>query len=114
MYIRQKTKVLDELSQQFKEFNIPLDIEYKSYASMVGPRKALSVIGVKRSFKQWKYLLIALGKHCPELKAPKATPVKEVPKPKEAPKPEVKSSRSGLSALKASKAVKEADDGKDI
>lgn len=92
MAIRQKKKVLEILYTQFKEFELPLDIEHKSYVSIVGPRKSLNAISIKRSFKAWKYALLALRTQYPDLtKKPEPPAVKEAPKP------------SGLEALRAAK-----------
>lgn len=89
MAVRQKQKVLDTAYTHFKEFGLPLDIEYKSYVNIVGPKEALHVISVKRSFKAWKYLLHALKIKHPDLRekapAPKPTTPKPAPKPKAAP-----------------------------
>ena len=89
MAVRQKQKVLDTAYTHFKEFGLPLDIEYKSYVNIVGPKEALHVISVKRSFKAWKYLLHALRIKHPDLRekapAPKPTTPKPAPKPKAAP-----------------------------
>jgi hypothetical protein len=89
MAVRQKQKVLDTAYTHFKEFGLPLDIEYKSYVNIVGPKEALHVISIKRSFKAWKYLLHALRIKHPDLRekapAPKPTTPKPAPKPKAAP-----------------------------
>jgi hypothetical protein len=89
MAVRQKQKVLDTAYTHFKEFGLPLDIEYKSYVNIVGPKEALHVISIKRSFKAWKYLLHALKIKHPDLRekapAPKPTTPKPAPKPKAAP-----------------------------
>jgi len=84
MAVRQKQAVLDIAYKHFKEFGLPLDIEYKSYLDIVGPKEALHAISVKRSFKAWKYLLHALKLKHPELgKKPEPAPA-----PKPAPEPE--------------------------
>lgn len=87
MAVRVKQTVLDIAYKQFKEFELPLDIEYKSYTGIVGAKEALSPPSVKRSFKAWKYLLHALKKHHPDLvKKPEPKPApKPAPKPKVAP-----------------------------
>ena len=89
MAVRQKQKVLDTAYTHFKEFGLPLDIEYKSYVNIVGPKEALHVISIKRSFKAWKYLLHALRIKHPDLRekapTPKPTTPKPAPKPKAAP-----------------------------
>jgi len=92
MAVRQKQAVLDIAYKHFKEFGLPLDIEYKSYLDIVGPKEALHAISVKRSFKAWKYLLHALKLKHPELgKKPEPAPApKPAPKAKEAPKPSSK------------------------
>ena len=87
MAVRQKQKVLDIARAQFKDFGLPLDIEYKSYVEIVGPKEAIHAVSVKRSFKAWKYLLHALKVKHPELmEAPKPEP-KPAPKPASKPKP---------------------------
>jgi hypothetical protein len=83
MAIRQKQAVLDIAIKHFTEFGLPLDIDYKSYAAIVGPREAIHPKSVKRSFKAWKYLVHAVRLKCPELvEKPKPKPApSEVPKP---------------------------------
>ena len=92
MAVRQKQLVLDTAYKHFKEFELPLDIDYKSYMNIVGPKEAIHAISVKRSFKAWKYLLHALKVKHPELgKKPEPAPApKPAPKAKEAPKPSSK------------------------
>ena len=92
MAVRQKQLVLDTAYKHFKEFELPLDIDYKSYVNIVGPKEAIHAISVKRSFKAWKYLLHALKVKHPELgKKPEPAPApKPAPKAKEAPKPSSK------------------------
>lgn len=103
MAVRQKAKVLEIAHGHFKDFGLPLDIEYKSYLNIVGSREALSAISVKRSFKAWKYLLHALKIKHPEL----AAAPEPAPAPKEAPKPK----KNPLEALsKAASAEKMSDD----
>ena len=90
MAIRQRQTVLNIAIKHFKEFGLPLDIDFKSYTAIVGPREALHPISVKRSFKAWKYLTHAVRVQCPELAdkpAPKPAPSKA---PKPAPKAAVK------------------------
>ena len=90
MAIRQRQTVLNIAIKHFKEFGLPLDIDFKSYTAIVGPREALHPISVKRSFKAWKYLTHAVRVQCPELvnkPAPKPAPSKA---PKPAPKAAVK------------------------
>ena len=95
MGLRVKRTVLELAAQHFKEFNLPLTIEYKDYVAIVGTKMALDAISVKRSFKKWSVLLHALRKHYPELAetpkpapapkpaaAPKAAPAKSAPAPK--------------------------------
>ena len=84
MAVRQKQLVLDTAYKHFKEFGLPIDIEYKSYVSIVGPKEAIHAISVKRSFKAWKYLLHALKVAHPDL-------VKQ-PEPVKAPPPAPKAS----------------------
>jgi hypothetical protein len=83
MAVRQKQLVLDIAYKHFKEFELPLDIEYKSYMNIVGPKEALHAISVKRSFKAWKYLIHALKVAHPDLLEP--------PKPAPAPAEEMDS-----------------------
>ena len=87
MAVRVKKTVLDIAYKHFSVFGLPLDIEYKAYTGIVGPKEALSVPSIKRSFKAWKYLLHALVKHHPDLvKKPEPKPApKPAPKPKAAP-----------------------------
>ena len=92
MAVRQKQLVLDTAYKHFKEFELPLDIDYKSYMDIVGPKEAIHAISVKRSFKAWKYLLHALKLKHPDLgKKPEPAPApKPAPKAKETPKPSSK------------------------
>jgi len=92
MAVRQKQLVLDTAYKHFKEFELPLDIDYKSYMHIVGPKEAIHAISVKRSFKAWKYLVHALKVKHPDLgKKPEPAPApKAAPKAKEAPKPSSK------------------------
>ena len=96
MAVRQKQKVLDTAYTHFKEFGLPLDIEYKSYVSIVGPKEALHAISIKRSFKAWKYVLHALRLKHPDLreKAPAPKPATPKPAPKAAPKPASKPAKA--------------------
>jgi len=89
MAVRQKQLVLDTAYKHFKEFELPLDIDYKSYVNIVGPKDAVHAISVKRSFKAWKYLTHALKLKHPDLgKKPEPVPApKPAPKAKEAPAP---------------------------
>jgi len=89
MAVRQKQLVLDTAYKHFKEFELPLDIDYKSYMNIVGPKDAIHAISVKRSFKAWKYLTHALKLKHPDLgKKPEPVPApKPAPKAKEAPAP---------------------------
>jgi hypothetical protein len=89
MAVRQKQLVLNTAYKHFKEFELPLDIDYKSYVNIVGPKDAVHAISVKRSFKAWKYLLHALKLKHPDLgKKPEPVPApKPAPKAKEAPAP---------------------------
>ena len=106
MAIRQKQTVLDLAIKHFKEFELPLDIDFKSYTSIVGPAEAIHAISVKRSFKAWKYLTHAVRIKCPEL----ANKPKPKPEPVKPPKPAPKA--SGKPAAKP--AVKEGVNGKNI
>ena len=87
MAVRQKQLVLDTAYKHFKEFELPLDIDYKSYVNIVGPKEAIHAISVKRSFKAWKYLTHALKLKHPDLgKKPEPAPApKPAPKAKVAP-----------------------------
>ena len=40
MAIRQRQTVLNIAIKHFKEFGLPLDIDFKSYTAIVGPREA--------------------------------------------------------------------------
>ena len=106
MAIRQKQVVLDIAIKHFTEFGLPLDIDYKSYTAIVGPREAIHPMSVKRSFKAWKYVTHAIRLKCPEL-ANKPEPIPEPVKP---PKPASKA--SGKPTAKT--AVKEGVNGKSI
>ena len=100
MAVRQKQAVLDLVIKHFKEFGLPLDIDFKTYTTIVGAKDAIHAVSVKRSFKAWKYLTHAVRIKCPELKekpepvvvpTPKAEPKSVTPKvPKPAPKVAVK------------------------
>ncbi len=92
MAVRQKQLVLDTAYKHFKEFELPLDIDYKSYVNIVGPKEALHAISVKRSFKAWKYLTHALKLKHPDLgKKPEPAPApKPAPKAKVTPAPSSK------------------------
>jgi hypothetical protein len=86
MSVRVKQAVIDKGYKHFKEFILPLDIDYKSYLAIVG-RDALDPITIKRTFKAWKYVTHALRLNYPELsKAPVPEP-KSVPTPEPTPKP---------------------------
>ena len=102
MAVRQKQKVLDIAYKHFKDFELPLDIEYKSYVDIIGAKDAVHAISVKRSFKAWKYLLHALKKHHPDLI------VKPEPAPKPAPKPATKAAPKPAS--KTAKAEKKSEE----
>ena len=106
--MRHKKTVLDKAVKQFKEFGLPLDIDYKSYTGIVGAREAIDPVSIKRSFKAWKYVTNAVRLQCPEL-ANKPEP-KPVPEPIKPPKPAPKA--SGKPAAKP--AVKEGVNGKNI
>ena len=83
MAMRQKQAVLNLALKHFEEFGLPLDIDFKTYTAIVGPREAIHAMSVKRSFKAWKYLLHAVNINLRQ-QAPKPEP-KVVPKPE--PKP---------------------------
>ena len=106
MTMRHKKTVLDKAIKQFKEFGLPLDIDYKSYTGIVGATEAIDPVSIKRSFKAWKYITHAVRVSCPEL-ANKPEPVPEPVKP---PKPASKA--SGKPTAKT--AVKEGVNGKSI
>lgn len=110
MAVRHKKTVLAILYKHFKDFELPLDIEYKSYVSIVGMREALNAVSIKRSFKAWKYALLALKNNYPEL-LKKPAPVQPVAKPKK-PEEDTPPMDSGLEALRAKTEM--SDDGKDI
>lgn len=81
---------MDIAYKHFKEFELPLDIEYKSYMNIVGPKEALHAISVKRSFKAWKYLIHALKVAHPDLlepPKPAPTPAPKAVKPSPLSKP---------------------------
>ena len=84
--MRQKQAVLNLALKHFKEFGLPLDIDFKTYTTIVGPREAIHAMSVKRSFKAWKYLLHAVNITLKQ-QAPKPQP-KVVPAPE--PTPELK------------------------
>ena len=103
MAVRQKQLVLDTAYKHFKEFELPLDIDYKSYMNIVGPKDAIHAISVKRSFKAWKYLLHALKLKHPELG--------KKPEPAPAPKPAPEPKKDPLEALsKAAPAEEKSED----
>jgi hypothetical protein len=102
MAVRQKQKVLDTIYAHFKEFELPLDIEYKNYAAIVGAREAVHAISVKRSFKAWKYILHALKKNYPDLL--------EEPKPEPAPKPALKPAPKPKAPSKPATAEKKSEE----
>ncbi len=76
MSVRQRKKALDTVYTHFKEFELPLDIEYKSYQTIIG-RNALSALSVRRHFRAWKYLLHALKGSHPDLLTKLQEPVKD-------------------------------------
>ena len=92
MGVRAKQTILDKTAKHFKDFDLPLDIDHKSYVAIVGPKVATSAIEVKRSFKAWKYLLLAIKKSQPRIiKTPTPAPAptskeKSTPKAKPASK----------------------------
>ena len=92
MGVRAKQTILDKTAKHFKDFDLPLDIDHKSYVAIVGHKVATSAIEVKRSFKAWKYLLLAIKKSQPRIiKTPTPAPAptskeKSTPKAKPAPK----------------------------
>ena len=103
MAVRQKQLVLDTAYKHFKEFELPLDIDYKSYVNIVGPKDAIHAISVKRSFKAWTYLTHALKLKHPELG--------KKPEPAPAPKPAPEPKKDPLEALsKAAPAEEKSED----
>jgi hypothetical protein len=99
MAMRQKRAVLDLALKHFEEFKLPLDIDFKTYSSIVGPREAIHVVSIKRSFKAWKYLLHAVSINLRQAPKPEAKVVPapapeyvipKAPKPKAAVKPATK------------------------
>ena len=76
MAVRVKKTVLETAYKHFKEFELPLDIDYKSYSLIIG-RGSIHPMTVKRSFKAWKYLTHALRVKYPELSVPKPAPKPE-------------------------------------
>jgi len=97
MAMRQKQAVLNLALKHFEEFGLPLDIDFKTYTAIVGPREAIHAMSVKRSFKAWKYLLHAVNINLrqqapkPEPSVPLEEPKPVTPKaPKPAPKAAVK------------------------
>lgn len=111
MAVRHKKTVLAILYKHFKDFELPLDIQYKSYVSIVGTREALNAVSIKRSFKAWKYALLALKNNYPEL-LNKPAPVQPVVKSKKKTQEDTPPMDSGLEALRAKTEM--SDDGKDI
>jgi hypothetical protein len=103
MAVRQKQLVLDTAYKHFKEFELPLDIDYKSYMNIVGSKDAIHAISVKRSFKAWKFLTHALKLKHPELG--------KKPEPAPAPKPAPEPKKDPLEALsKAAPAEEKSED----
>lgn len=102
MAVRQKQLVLETAYKHFKEFELPLDIDYKSYMNIVGPKEAIHVISVKRSFKAWKYLTHALKLKHPDLG--------RKPEPAPAPKPAPKAKVAPTPSSKAAPAEKKSED----
>ena len=99
MAVRVKKTVLETAYKHFKEFELPLDIDYKSYSLIIG-RGSIHPMTVKRSFKAWKYLTHALRVKYPELSVPKPAPK---PTPKPAPKPKAAPSKPAPKAAPKSK-----------
>ena len=75
MSVRQKKVTLNTAYTHFKEYELPLDIEYKSYQKIIG-RKALSAQSVRTHFRAWTYLLHALKGSHPDLLTKLQEPVK--------------------------------------
>ena len=114
MAMRQKRAVLDLALKHFEEFGLPLDIDFKTYTTIVGSREAIHIISVKRSFKAWKYLLHAINLNL-RLRAPKPEP-EVVPEPGPTPEPKSVTPKAPKPAIKAAvrpaikPAVREAKD----
>lgn len=102
MAVRQKQLVLETAYKHFKEFELPLDIDYKSYMNIVGPKEAIHAISVKRSFKAWKYLTHALKLKHPDLG--------KKPEPAPAPKPAPKAKATPTPSSKAAPAEEKSED----
>lgn len=106
MGVRAKQSILDKTAKHFKDFDLPLDIDHKSYVTIVGAKVATSAIEVKRSFKAWKYLLHAIRKNQPRIvKAPTPAPA-PAPAPKKEPTPKAKP----IPKAKPAPAAKKSDD----
>ena len=86
MGVRAKQTILDKTAKHFKDFDLPLDIDHKSYVAIVGPKVATSAIEVKRSFKAWKYLLLAIKKSQPRIIKTPTPPPAPTSKEKSTPK----------------------------
>lgn len=80
MGIRDKRNLLETAYKHFKEYDLPLDIDQKSYINIVGSG-AIPTAAIKRRFKAWKYFLVGLRTTYPDLSKPKAPPPPP-PKPK--------------------------------
>ncbi len=106
MGVRAKQAILDKTAKHFKDFELPLDIDHKSYVNIVGAKVATSAIEVKRSFKAWKYLLLAIKKSQPRIvKTP--TPA---PAPAAAPKEKSTPKAKPIPKAKPAPAAKKSDD----
>tara|TARA_X000001382_G_scaffold76281_2_gene53314 strand:+ start:2346 stop:2657 length:312 start_codon:yes stop_codon:yes gene_type:complete len=81
MGVRDKRNLLETGYKHFKDYDLPLDIDQKSYINIVG-RGALPTAAVKRRFKAWKYFLVGLKTTYPDLSKPKAPPPPPPPEPK--------------------------------
>ena len=106
MGVRAKQAILDKTAKHFKDFDLPLDIDHKSYVNIVGAKVATSAIEVKRSFKAWKYLLLAIRKNQPRIiKTPTPTPA-----PAAAPKEKSTPKAKPIPKAKPAPAAKKSDD----
>jgi len=50
--------VAEQLAEQFEDWNLPRDIEYKSYCQIVD--KPVTPMALKKSFYNWKTALMSL------------------------------------------------------
>ena len=88
--------VTEKLVLQFKDWELPRDIDYKSYCSIVD--RPITPIEIKRSYYNWKIAVQSVANVAPEIfkkkpaPAPKAAPKADpLAKLSQAAKAEVKS-----------------------